>query len=49
MGLHSTGSWVFYDCSKGQRHDDERCMTADEVMYGLLSITWHIYSDCIQS
>ena len=49
MEMHSTESWVFHDCPKGQRDDGEPCMAADEVMYRLLSITWHIGSDCLQS
>ena len=48
MEMHSTESWVFHDCPKGQRDDGEPCMAADEVMYRLLSITWHRGSDCLQ-
>ena len=29
MEMHSTGSWVFLDSSKGQRHDDALCKAAD--------------------
>ena len=49
MEMHSTESWVFHECPKGQRDDGEPCMAVDEVMYRLLSITWHIGSDCLQS